>query len=73
MKLETLSCPICKNVEYKISYKGYEYLNEKNEIKDFKIIKCENCGLARNYQLPYLDDVFADVYQDYSYVDPYEN
>jgi SAM-dependent methyltransferase len=73
MKVESLLCPICQNVEYDISYNGYDYFNEKNEIKNFKIIKCINCGLARNYPLPYIDDVFADVYQDFSYIDPYEN
>jgi 2-polyprenyl-3-methyl-5-hydroxy-6-metoxy-1,4-benzoquinol methylase len=73
MKLESLKCPICQNIEYNISYNGFEYNNGKNEIKDFKIINCNNCGLARNYPLPYIDDISADVYQDFSYIDPYEN
>ena len=73
MKLETLQCPICKKIEYSESYEGYEYTNEKNEIRNFKIIKCINCGLARNYPLPYSNDIFADVYQDFSFIDPYEN
>ncbi len=73
MILQKLNCPICNDTKYKVVYKGYQYVNDRNENKNFQIIKCSNCGLSRNYPLPYLDDVSAEVYQDFSYIDPYIN
>jgi transcription elongation factor Elf1 len=61
--IDNIECPNCNHEAFSDFYykTGEQYIN------------CNNCGLARNYPLPYIDDISADVYQDFSYIDPYEN
>lgn len=66
-------CPSCGNNNYFVEYSGQFKYVEKIEKRKFEVLSCTKCGLSRTNPPPYEDDVTAEIYQDFSFNDSYEN
>lgn len=65
-----MKCPICKSsekVNFLADYK-FEVIEDKNFLKDLKILKCNNCNLGFASPMPKesdLNNYYANVYRSY--------
>ncbi len=74
MKTEYVSCPLCKENEYSIISKGYDYELDSSD-NEFQIVKCTNCGLIRLNPRPTQSElkiIYPENYSCYQ-IDTYFN
>lgn len=62
---------LCGHDNYKKTLSG-TYPSTLGE-RAFSIIQCKNCGLSRTYPPPYEDELGAEIYQDFSFQEQFEN